>query len=144
MGTQHVRRYLLDSGSFNDYIARRNPTHRRAQECFDRGDRLGICMPLLGEFLGGLLGSDSAEASLKGFRRVAPIFRVWPFDRAAAEEYAHIVHQLKSDGRPMGAIDMQIAAVARSLGRCVVVTKDSDFHAIRGIRIENWSQPEGT
>jgi len=41
----------------------------------------------------------------------------------------------------MQKIDIQIAAVALTLGNCVVITKDSDFAAIPGLQIEDWSTP---
>ncbi len=34
---------------------------------------------------------------------------------------------------------MQVAAIARTLSNCVVVTKDSDFSAVSGIAVENWA-----
>jgi len=35
--------------------------------------------------------------------------------------------------------DIQLAAVAFSLGNCTVVTSDSDLSAIPGLRVENWT-----
>jgi len=34
---------------------------------------------------------------------------------------------------------MQIAAIARTLGNCTVVTKDSDLEAVPGLVVENWT-----
>jgi tRNA(fMet)-specific endonuclease VapC len=39
----------------------------------------------------------------------------------------------------MQQIDVQIAAVALSLGNCTVVTKDSDLSAIPGLDVEDWT-----
>ena len=39
----------------------------------------------------------------------------------------------------MQQIDVQIAAIALTLGNCTVVTVDSDFEAIPGLTIDNWS-----
>jgi tRNA(fMet)-specific endonuclease VapC len=39
----------------------------------------------------------------------------------------------------MQKIDVQIAAIARTLGRCVVVTKDRDLVAVPGLTVENWA-----
>jgi predicted nucleic acid-binding protein len=36
---------------------------------------------------------------------------------------------------------MQIAAVARCLGNCTVVSKDGDLFAIPGLSVENWAAP---
>ena len=37
--------------------------------------------------------------------------------------------------------DLQIAAIALSLGNGVVVSKDSDLRAVPGLTLEDWSQP---
>jgi hypothetical protein len=42
----------------------------------------------------------------------------------------------------MQQVDVQVAAIALTLG-CVLVTKDSDFQAISGLTIEDWSQEHG-
>jgi tRNA(fMet)-specific endonuclease VapC len=64
---------------------------------------------------------------------------LWPFDQSAAEEYGRLYAVLKRRGRLMQQIDIQIAAIALSLGRCTVVTKDSDFAAVPGLDVENWA-----
>jgi tRNA(fMet)-specific endonuclease VapC len=47
--------------------------------------------------------------------------------------------ELRRVGRPMQQVDMQIAAVARTLGNCTVVSGDGDLSAVPGLRVENWS-----
>ena len=39
----------------------------------------------------------------------------------------------------MPRIDIQIAAIALSLGNCTVVSKDSDLAEVPGLFVENWS-----
>jgi tRNA(fMet)-specific endonuclease VapC len=39
----------------------------------------------------------------------------------------------------MQAIDIQIAAIALSLGNCTVVTTDTDLSAVAGLSVENWA-----
>jgi tRNA(fMet)-specific endonuclease VapC len=63
----------------------------------------------------------------------------WPFDLAAAEEYGRITIEAKATGRTLGKLDMMIAAIARVIPNCTIVTSDSDFNAIAGIRTENWA-----
>jgi hypothetical protein len=43
-------------------------------------------------------------------------------------------------GRIIPQIDLQIAAIAISPGNCTVATKDSDFQAIPGLDVEDWSK----
>jgi tRNA(fMet)-specific endonuclease VapC len=38
----------------------------------------------------------------------------------------------------MQQIDIQIAAIALSLGNCTVISTDSDLLAIPGLSVENW------
>jgi tRNA(fMet)-specific endonuclease VapC len=62
-----------------------------------------------------------------------------PFDTAAAHEYGRLFAELKRLGRPMQQIDIQIAAIALSLGNCTVVTGDTDLSAVPGLDVENWA-----
>jgi tRNA(fMet)-specific endonuclease VapC len=39
----------------------------------------------------------------------------------------------------MQQIDMQIAAIAFSLGNCTVVSTDSDLADVPGLKVENWA-----
>ena len=39
----------------------------------------------------------------------------------------------------MQQIDIMIAAIARTLGDCVVISKDSDLLAVPGLDVEDWS-----
>jgi len=41
----------------------------------------------------------------------------------------------------MQQIDVQIAAVALSLGGTTVVTTDSDLSAVPGLMVDDWSAP---
>ena len=41
----------------------------------------------------------------------------------------------------MPQIDIQIAAIALSMGNTVVVSRDSDFLAVPGLTVENWAAP---
>jgi predicted nucleic acid-binding protein len=41
-------------------------------------------------------------------------------------------------GRPIGVVDMMIAAIAMMLGNCKVVSSDSDFRAVPGLKLEDW------
>jgi tRNA(fMet)-specific endonuclease VapC len=63
----------------------------------------------------------------------------WPYDKAAAYEYGRIFAELKKRGRIIQQIDMQIAAIALSLGNCTVVSSDSDLTAVPGLTVENWA-----
>jgi tRNA(fMet)-specific endonuclease VapC len=63
---------------------------------------------------------------------------IWPYDESAAREFGMLFSELRSRGRPMQQVDIQIAAISLTLGNCTVITKDSDFAAIARLPIENW------
>jgi tRNA(fMet)-specific endonuclease VapC len=136
-----MRRCLLDTGSASDYIHRRAGVYLKAAQRKAAGDQIGICFPVLGELWAGIELSRSKRFNQVRLLRDLSSFRVWPFEHAAAREYGRIYAMLRQTGRIIQQIDIQIAAIALTLGNCVVVTKDSDFKAIPGLHVEDWSIP---
>jgi tRNA(fMet)-specific endonuclease VapC len=134
-----MRRYLLDTGIAGMYVARRDPVYARARDETRRGNVVGICVPVLGELYFGAENSASRDRSLQELRIGLPSLRVWPYTNDAAEEFGRLFAELRRIGRPMQQIDVQIAAIALTLGNCTVVTTDSDLAAVPGLRTENWA-----
>ncbi|HEY7153154.1 MAG TPA: type II toxin-antitoxin system VapC family toxin [Gemmataceae bacterium] len=134
-----MNRYLLDTGLMGDFINHRRGVDVKVREARQRGARIGTCMPVVGELFFGIEASATREANLARLKRALSGIICWPFDRQAAEKYGHLAAELKRLGRPMQQIDIQIAAVARSLGNCTVVSADSDLAAVPGLTVENWA-----
>lgn len=133
-----TRRYLLDTGPAFDCLFRRKGAHQRLLVVRAAGARIGIGMPVLGEIIAGIQASTSRAESWKVVHRSLGQFVLWPYDSRAAYEYGKIFAELKRLGRPMQQIDMMIAAIAKVLGDCTVVTSDSDLSAIPGLITERW------
>ena len=133
-----MRRYLFDTGVASDYICDRKGVQQRARALVKLGHRIGLCPPVYGELLGGIEASQTREYNLKQLRRFRSHFSMWHFDEEAVMEYGRLFALLTGIGRPMQQIDMQIAAVAFAKGKTTVVTYDSDFSAIPGLKVENW------
>jgi tRNA(fMet)-specific endonuclease VapC len=129
----------LDTGSAGDYIARRFGMAQRVADRQRRGDRIGICPPVLGELRAGVELSQTRDRNLARLKSALGNLVLWPFDKAAAIEFGRIFARLRRIGRPMQQIDIQVAAVAFSLGNCTVVSKDSDLRAIDGLDVEDWT-----
>ena len=134
-----TRRYLLDTGPAFDFLFRRKGVDLRLEEVRRRGAKVGICIPVLGEIIAGLEGSASKEASWEIAHRSLGKLICWPFDKAAAYEYGRIFAELKRRGRPMQQVDMQVAAIALTLGDCTVVSGDSDLAGVPGLTVEDWA-----
>lgn len=73
-------------------------------------------------------------------RQFLKIVRILPWDTDAADWYAEIRHQLVSDGRPIGEMDMMIAAHALSASAVLVTNNGRHFERINApLLLENWA-----
>jgi len=134
-----MRRYLLDTNAMGDFINHQRGVADRVDEVRRQGHRIVTCLPVVGELFAGVEGSSSRDRN--SHRLVLALDRVpaWPFDRAAAEEFGRIDAQLRRLGRLIGEIDIQIAAIALSMGNTTVVSRDNDLLVVPGLTVENWA-----
>lgn len=131
------RRYILDTNALGDLGNTRRGVHGRVQEARRKGSKVGTCPPILGELLYGAENSRTRDANLKLIRIGLVGITLWPFDDVAAAEYGRLAAELKRIGRLMQVPDIQLAAVARVLGHCTVVSSDTDLLAVPGLSVEN-------
>jgi tRNA(fMet)-specific endonuclease VapC len=134
-----MRRRLFDTGTAGDYVYRRRGVFERARKEVVQGNHIGICVPVLGELYFGIENSATHDRNLQRLRAALANLTIWPFTEAAARDYGRIAAQLRRIGRPMQQIDIQIAAIALTLGNCTVVSSDSDLAAVPGLTVENWT-----
>jgi tRNA(fMet)-specific endonuclease VapC len=64
---------------------------------------------------------------------------ILPWTSVAANHYAVIRAALERSGKPMGNMDMLIAAHALSV-EAVLVTHDRVFRRVKGLKVEDWSK----
>jgi tRNA(fMet)-specific endonuclease VapC len=133
-----VTRFLLDSGIASDYVNRRHGVYDRARAEVAKGNLIGIGVPVLAELTAGIECSRTRDKNMRILRSTLPSFKMWQFDGDAAFRYGGIVAELTALGRPIGEFDMMIAAIARGLRNCTVVSCDSDYSNVPGLSVENW------
>ena len=75
--------------------------------------------------------SASVEAWLAGFD-----VRPWPVD--ATHHYAQIRATLERAGKPIGGMDLLIAAHALAEDSVVITTNAREFHRVPGLAVEEW------
>ena len=80
--------------------------------------------------------SDLVAAAQRIFALFAE--RIFPFDSAAAREFALIVADRRRAGRPIEAFDAEIAAIARSRGMSVATRDIADFADCGVALIDPW------
>jgi tRNA(fMet)-specific endonuclease VapC len=65
-------------------------------------------------------------------------FEVLPYDQVAAKAYGIIRTQLEKAGRPLGPLDMLIAAHALSRNLVLVTNNQKEFKKVKDLKVENW------
>lgn len=66
------------------------------------------------------------------------LFVIAPWDDEAAQTYARIRAAVEAKGRPIGNLDLLIAAHALSRGATLVTNNTRHFSQVPGLRMENW------
>jgi tRNA(fMet)-specific endonuclease VapC len=133
-----MRRYLFDTGSASDWINRNGATRDRANQAARDGHVLGICTPVLAELWAGVEYSQSRDSNIPRLRQAMEHLTEWPLTTEAALEYGRLYAVTRRAGRTIGSNDLLIAAIALTLARCTVITRDADLKAVPGLQTENW------
>ena len=76
--------------------------------------------------------SSAVEAWLAGFD-----VRPWPLE--ATHHYAQLRAALEQAGKPVGAMDMLIAAHAMAEDSVVITNNAREFHRVPGLAVEEWA-----
>jgi tRNA(fMet)-specific endonuclease VapC len=98
----------------------------------------GISVITLAELTYGIAKSSQPERNqdaLNGF--LAPM-EIAPFDNLAAFHYGEIRAYLERHGKPIGSLDLLIAAHARSLNMTLITNNLREFNRIPGLQVDNW------
>lgn len=134
---------LLDTNHAIAYLNGHAGVRARVEATRGREDDFAVTTTVLGELYYGAHASERVAenlAKLSAFRRQ---FLVLDFDAGAAEEFGRIRAEQRGKGRPVPAIDAQIAAIAR-LTSAALVTNDGHFDELDGLFLENWLEEPGS
>lgn len=66
------------------------------------------------------------------------LFSIAEFTLDAALHYAEIRAALELSGKPIGPLDLLIAAQARSLGAVLVTANTGEFKRVKGLKLQTW------
>jgi tRNA(fMet)-specific endonuclease VapC len=98
---------------------------------------------VLAELLFGATISRRAAENLARVAEFLLIAPVVPFGERCAESAARIKADLRHAGRPVGEIDVLIAATAVAAGATLVTHNRRHFTGIPGLSVEDWLAVEG-
>ena len=131
-----MKDFLLDT---NAWIALLKNNDRLVTAVRRHGvERLYLCAPVWAELWFGACNSQRVAENQARLRDLATQVRSLPFDDRAAEHCGEVRALLARAGQPIGPYDLQIAAIARAAGLCVVTRNESEFSRVPGLAVENW------
>jgi tRNA(fMet)-specific endonuclease VapC len=131
-------RYLLDTNTAS-YAIKGNVARVREQLLKIAMAEVGISVITEAELRFGVARLPSAIRLKDLVEEFLLRVEVLPWNSAAANRYAEIRAALERSGKPIGNMDMLIAAHALS-AEAVLVTHDRVFRRVKGLKIEDWSK----
>lgn len=128
---------MLDTDT-SIYIIKKRPVSVKKQ--IDKLDMDQVCLSVVSyaELLFGTEHSSDPKRNRDVLDDFIRHLTVQDWDASAAEHYAAIRHKLESAGTPIGAMDMMIAAHARSMGAVLVTNNEKHFGRVNGLKLANW------
>jgi tRNA(fMet)-specific endonuclease VapC len=130
---------MLDTNMASCLLKGKSPAVRERMLSLRAGDLTCISAVTEAEMLYGIAKSAIGEQRMRMLRWFLMLVTFHPWGREEAAVYGRLRAQQEAMGKPLGPLDMQIAAHAVSLG-AVLVTNDKAFHQVPDlVDIENWA-----
>jgi tRNA(fMet)-specific endonuclease VapC len=132
-------RYLLDTCVISDFIKGEPGTQARLKQTPPTDIAVSVITVM--ELRYGLLinpqRAQKVEPAISSFLASVTVLS---FDNAEAEQAAQIRAVLKSQGQPIGAYDVLIAATALQHNLLMITANQREFDRVPGLQTENWRQ----
>ncbi|HEY9825244.1 MAG TPA: type II toxin-antitoxin system VapC family toxin [Stenomitos sp.] len=129
--------YLLDTNVCIIYLKGRNVTLRHRLESIPNQE-IAICSIVKAELCFGAMKSVNPERNFALQQAFLAQFVSLPFDDLAATTFGMIRSQLEIQGTPIGAYDLQIAAIALANNLTLVTHNTGEFGRVDGLQVEDW------
>ena len=99
---------------------------------------IGVCSIVKAELCFGAMKSANPERNFALQQKFLAQFVSLPFDDLAATTFGVIRSQLETNGTPIGAYDLQIAAIALANNLALVTHNTGEFGRVDGLQVEDW------
>jgi len=129
--------YLLDTNTCIAYINRRSTSIYQRLVSLSPAD-VCICDIVKFELYFGAYNSSRTTENLENLKKFFADFVSLPFDGQAADICGYLRHQLKIQGTPIGAYDLQIAAIALAYNLILITHNTKEFSHIPQLQLEDW------
>ena len=133
-----MKRYMLDTDMCS-YIIKEHPESVRQRFQTLAMEQLCISVVTYAELIYGVERSSSKRVNRPIIEDFVRHLDVMDWDTEAADQYGVIRAELEAAGTPIGAMDMMIAAHAKSIKAVLVTNNQKHFTKVRGLKIDNWT-----
>ncbi len=130
-------RYLLDTNVCIVYLKGKNLNLKQKLEVITVSDMV-VCSVVKAELFYGAMKSANPERNAAFQKEFLGQFASLPFDDLAAKAFGNIRAQLEARGTPIGAYDLQIAAIALANNLTLITHNTREFNRVAGLQVEDW------
>lgn len=129
--------YLLDTNVCVRYLNGRSVAIRERLKATNADD-IAVCSVVKAELFYGANRTNNPQRTLANQQQFLNLFVSLPFDDSAATVYGKIRAHLATQGTPIGANELQIAAIALVRNLILVTHNTGEFSRVPGLRWEDW------
>jgi tRNA(fMet)-specific endonuclease VapC len=129
--------YLLDT-NICIYIINKKPAAVLKRVQSKQPGQIAISSITLAELEYGVARSQHPGRNRMALLEFLFPFMILDFDQEASMVYGLIRSLLESRGRPVGPMDLLLAAQAKAHNLILVTNNEREFRRIDGLQIENW------
>jgi len=130
-------RYLLDTNACVTYLNGRSSVIRDRLISTPIED-IAVCSVVKAELFFGAMQSNNPTRTLERQQDFLERFVSLPFGDESALLFGQIRASLASAGTPIGAYDLQIAAIALGNNLILVTHNTREFERVDGLQLEDW------
>ena len=134
-------RYLLDTNVCVMYLNGRSSAIRDRLISTPIED-MAVCSVVKAELFYGAMRSNNPTRTLERQQDFLERFVSLSFGDEAALLFGQIRASLASAGTPIGAYDLQIAAIALANNLILVTHNTREFERVDGLQLEDWEEVE--
>jgi tRNA(fMet)-specific endonuclease VapC len=129
--------YLLDTNTCI-YIINKKPASAIRKIQTRQPEQVAISSITIAELEYGVARSQQPERNRVALLGFLMPFTILDFDHEAATFYGIIRSSLEKVGKPIGPMDLLLAAQARARNMVLVTNNLREFKRVEGLRVENW------
>lgn len=130
-------RYLLDTNVCVVYLNGRSTAVRDRLLATPLAE-MAVCSVVKSELFYGAMRSNNPTRTLERQQKFLNRFVSLPFADEAAFTFGQIRAKLASAGTPIGAYDLQIAAIALINNLTLITHNIREFKRVEGLQVEDW------